>query len=279
MATTVTRHVSDRHRFELVTSDPDPRLRDHVRGYQDFRERTAAPLARRELASPDVVVIVDLDAGWHVGDGDGEHLRSFAGGAADAPTTVGHDGSARAVQVDLTPAGARALLGVPPGELGRTVVRLEDLLGPDAARLAEQLHDAPSSAARFALLDRLLLDRAASSPGLRPDVAWAWGRLVQSGGTARIDALARELGCSRRHLSAGFGDEIGLPPKAYARILRFRRAVDALLRGGETRLAEVAADCGYADQSHLNREFRALAGVTPTELLARRLPPTESLAA
>ena len=54
-----------------------------------------------------------------------------------------------------------------------------------------------------------------------------------------------------------------MPPKAYARLLRFQRATEALVAGGEPRLAEVAADCGYADQSHLNREFRALAGTTP----------------
>ena len=273
MTTAVRRHESEEHSFELVEGAPDPRLRDLVRGYQDFRERSARPLVRRELASPDAVVIVDLDAGWTVGDGDGEHHGSFAGGLYDGPITVGHDGRARAVQIDLTPLGARALLGVPLGELRRTVVALDDLLGADAGRLAEQLHEAPGSDARFALLDRLLLTRAgAVRDAARPDVAWAWRRLSETDGAVRVEALAGELGCSRRHLSGRFAEEVGLPPKTFARVLRFRRATELLLRGGERRLGELAAACGYADQAHFNRDFRAFAGSTPTELLAERLP-------
>ena len=253
--------------FELTTRAPDPRLRELVREYHDFRERTPGPLRRRELASPDVALIVDLGPGWRV---EGDRHGSFVGGLYDGPVDVEHDGEARAVQVDLTPLGARALLGVPLSELTRRVVDLGDLLGPDAERLAERLHELGDGEARFALLDRLLLERIGDAPPPRPDVAFAWRRLAQTGGRLQVSDLARELGCSRRHLSGRFAEEVGLPPKAYARVLRFRTAADTLLRGGEERLAEVAAACGYADQSHLNREFRALAGATPTELLAQR---------
>ena len=271
MASSAVRHAGTGQSFTLVTGEPCAGLREHVRRYHDFAERAVAPLARLEVASPDVVVVVDLGAGWRVGDG-GERLGSFAGGASSAPTLVGHDGSARAVQLMLTPAGARALLGVPPSELAGTVVALDDLLGADAARLAEHLHAAPSSAARFALLDRLLLGRVAGAPGPRPDVAWALRRLAETGGGARVEALARELGCSRRHLSGRFAEEVGLAPKAFARLVRFQRATDLLVApdGAPRRLADVAASCGYADQAHLNRDVRAFAGVTPTELQAQR---------
>lgn len=276
MPATVHRHDGTEHSFRLVSATPDPRLRGQVRGYHDFWERSTAPVARREVASPDAVVIVDLDAGWGVG---GERHGSFAGGLYDEPIVVEHGGTARAVQIDLTPPAARALLGVPLGELSRRVVGLEDLLGADAARLAERLHAAPTSEERFTLLDRVLLGRLAAARPVRPDVARAWRRLEETAGTLRVEALADELRCSRRHLTARFAEEIGLPPKAYARVLRFRRAADTLLAGGEQRLAEVAAACGFADQSHLNREFRALAGAAPTELLARRLPDAGGLAA
>jgi AraC-like DNA-binding protein len=82
---------------------------------------------------------------------------------------------------------------------------------------------------------------------------------------AAVGQIADELGCSRRHLSDRFGTELGLPPKALGRVLRFQRAVGLLRGGGE--LADVAYTCGYADQPHFNRDFRALAGVTPTEFL------------
>jgi AraC-like DNA-binding protein len=266
-------HVSAEHEFALVSRPADPRLRDLVRRYVDFRERTAGPLARREHASPEAVVLVDLGDGWTVGEGDGDRHGSFAGGLTGGPTTVGHGGRARAVQIDLTPLGTRALLGVPLGALAQLVVPLDALLGPDAGRLAEQLDGAPGSEARFALLDRLLLRRAAAArSAARPDVAWAWRRLVEADGALRVDALARELGCSRRHLTGRFAEEVGLPPKTFARVLRFRRATDLLLGAGERRLGEVAAACGYADQAHFNRDVRAFAGATPTELLAERRP-------
>ena len=269
MRTQVLRHDSDELSFELAVRGPAPALRGLVRDYEDFTERSAAPLRRREVAVPDPVVILDLGDGWTV---DAERHRSFAAGVGDGPSVVEHDGRARCVQVNLTPLGARRLLGVPLAELTNRVVPLEDVLGPDARVLVERLADARDREERFALLDEALSVRAAASTPVRPDVAWAWRRLVESGGLLRVDALAAELGCSRRHLTGRFGAEVGLPPKAYARLLRFRRANDALLSGGAEGLAEVAARCGYADQSHLNRDFRAFAGATPGELLASRAP-------
>jgi transcriptional regulator GlxA family with amidase domain len=106
--------------------------------------------------------------------------------------------------------------------------------------------------------------RGARAP--RPDVAYAWSRLEGTGGGVAVAELCRELRCSGRHLAARFGEEVGLPPKAFARVLRFERAT-ALLRDGHAPGA-VAAACGYYDQPHLNREFHALAGRTPASFAA-----------
>jgi len=263
----------------LVVGRPDPRLRALVRRYVDFAERAPGPRTRLEVPSGELVAIVDLGDGWTVGQGrtPPTRLRSFAGGLHDGPARTGHGGRARCVQLDLTPLGARALLGVPPGELAHRCVPLDALLGAQARRLVEALDAAGSWEARFDHLDRLLLARAADAEGwLRPDVAWAWRRLVETGGTVRVDALARELGCSRRHLAARFGEQVGLAPKAFARVLRFRRAAELLDRGA--RPAEAAALAGYADQPHLTREFRALSGRTPAAHAAAALE-TAGLAA
>jgi transcriptional regulator GlxA family with amidase domain len=79
----------------------------------------------------------------------------------------------------------------------------------------------------------------------------------------RIDALADEVGWTRRHLNARFREQIGLSPKEVARLARLHRA--ASLLPGASDWAEVAHRCGYADQSHLNRDLRALTGCAPTE--------------
>ena len=80
------------------------------------------------------------------------------------------------------------------------------------------------------------------------------------------------MGCSRKHLIAQFRDRIGLPPKRVARLIRFGRAVDRLTRQPHRGLAEIALDCGYADQAHLNRDFRQFTGGPPTEMMRRQLP-------
>ena len=81
-----------------------------------------------------------------------------------------------------------------------------------------------------------------------------------------------QTGWSHRRLIGAFRDQVGLAPKALARVLRFQRAASSLREGGRDRLADVAYDCGYYDQAHLNRDFRQFAATTPSEYAARVLP-------
>jgi transcriptional regulator GlxA family with amidase domain len=92
-----------------------------------------------------------------------------------------------------------------------------------------------------------------------------------SHGRAPIGELADELGWSHRRLIARFRDQVGLAPKTFARVIRFDRAVRQLRAATTRSLAEIALDCGYFDQAHLNREFREFAGTTPGALVAARL--------
>jgi AraC-like DNA-binding protein len=120
---------------------------------------------------------------------------------------------------------------------------------------------------RFALLDALLGRTMLVAAPPPPDVAYAWERLTRSGGRLAVESLAAELGCSRRHLAARFRDHVGVSPKAAARVIRFHTAVRRLSAGGAA-WADIALDCGYYDQPHLNRDFREFAGITPAQLQA-----------
>ena len=110
-----------------------------------------------------------------------------------------------------------------------------------------------------ALLSRRLLE---TRPPAR-DVAYALRRLRASRGAVRIQTLAAEVGWSRRHLASRFHADVGLAPKAVARLARVEHAA-TLVRAGRP-LADVAYPAGYADQPHFNREFRALVGCAPGE--------------
>lgn len=239
--------------------DPDPALRGVIIRAADFHERSA-PLRRSEGPLLGVVLLVSLGPDIEVA---GERIGSFAAGLWDRPVTTGHFGEQAGYELYLDLLGARRLLGVPMAELANRVVRLDDLLGPFAGELAEQLAAAPDAAVRHALAQRLLARRLDEGSSGSPEVHRVLGRLRSSHGAVRIEALAAEVGWSSRHLSARFRDETGLAPKAVARLARAEHAV-TLLREGRP-LADVAYAAGYADQPHFNRDFRELVGCPPGE--------------
>lgn len=168
------------------------------------------------------------------------------------------------LQVRLSPAIARAVLGVSPADLDGAVVALDALWGREASRIADQLDAASSWADRFALADAVIARRSETGPPVDPEVAWARNRIVVSRGRVRVDRLAAELGWSRKRLWSRFGAQIGLPPKPAARLVRFDHAAHRLAAGLDA--ARVAADSGYVDQSHLHRDVVAFTNATPATL-------------
>jgi AraC-like DNA-binding protein len=250
----------------MATRPPHPALEGAVHRYVGYVERSCTPVSRREVPQDQVTVILGFGAPLTIGAADrpAQGRGSFVAPLNDAYAITEFTGVSHGIQIDLSPLAARALFGVPMRELDALVVDLEDLLGASSRRLVEQLYEAPSWDSRFDLLDRTIWRRLEQTPRASPDVTWAWRRLRETSGRLAIGGLATELGCSRRHLISRFRDQVGPPPKTVARIMRFRRVVRLLERDDGTRLAEVAQDCGYYDQAHLNRDFRELAGTTPS---------------
>jgi AraC-like DNA-binding protein len=251
----------------FAAGTPHPSLRDVVLRYAGYEERTTLPVIFRELPCTFVPIIIDLDVGWTVTYGQRPlRLGSFIAGITDGPVLVGHDGSARCLQVDLTPLGARRLVGVPMSELANRTVPIDDVLGRFGRDLVQRVGEAPDWPTRFALLDDALLARLAEAPPVDPGVAWSFVRIRESGGAATIGDLADELGWSHRRLIARYRDTLGLPPKLIARIVRFERLTGQLTVNPAIDWASAATACGYFDQAHLAREVRELAGITPTDL-------------
>lgn len=247
--------------MHLDVAAPDRRLAGVVSRYVDFSGRSTGPEEMLEGPGHSVTVLIDLDRGWTV---EGDRHRSFVGGLYARPVRVRHEGSFRGVQFDVEPPAVRAIFGVPARELLQTTVGLDQLLGSDAERWVQRLHDAPDAAARFGLLDTLLLRRMADAPPSRhPDLDRAWGLLRASGGALRIEALADALGASRRTVTTRFAEHLGIAPKLAARLIRVESARRRL---GTVPLVRLAAEHGFADQAHMTREFRALTGRAPTDL-------------
>jgi AraC-like DNA-binding protein len=251
----------------MVVGTPTACLHDLVARYCGFREQTGRTTRRREGPGAGVVVILSFGNEWRIGGAlDAtprlEPLTSFVGGPRDTSVLTEHDGEAAGLQIDLSPLAAHMLFGLPMHALAERNLPLDALLD-GSELLVEQLYEAGSWEERFDLLDLELSRRFDSARPPTPGVVWAWRRLSDSGGRAAVGALAEELGWSRRRLVARFREEIGLPPKAVARLLRFEHALELVDRGAPW--AEVAVVAGYYDQSHLINEFRSITGITPRQ--------------
>lgn len=263
---------------EYVRWRPAEPVRRFAGWYSGYRESGGAPGTHRGLPSPHLTLIITLDDPLTVACHPDPatppgRYDALVGGLHTVPALITHPGRQSGIQVGLSPLGARALLGLPAGELAGLDVHAVDLLGPFAEELRERVLAAPTWAARFAVVDRELARRAADVAGPPPEVVRAWQLVRGTAGAVSVEDLADEVGWSSRHLRERFVTEIGLTPKAAGRVARFDRARRVLQRRGAGDLARLAVDCGYYDQAHLTRDFTAFAGCSPLRWLATDSPP------
>lgn len=243
-----------------------------------FRDRGRTPSGLRLIPHPGVTLAVMFGPGSiAIRDATGRQQRgSLVAGLGFEPMHVQRADGFACLQVRLSPVIAGAVLGTSPAGLGGAVVALDDLWGREASLLAEQLADAHSWEDRFALMEGTLARRLAMKAPVDADIAHAWGRIVDSRGTARVADLAAELEWSRARLWSRFRSQIGLPPKRAAQLVRFDYAAHRLVAGQDA--AGVAADCGFADQSHLHRDVQAFTGTTPATVADEPFLTVDSVA-
>lgn len=171
------------------------------------------------------------------------------------------------VRVRIRPGRVMPLLGTAADELVDRIVPLEDLTGPSARQLAERLtvyRDQPARAVNA--LGLYLLDQM---PQRLPDRFELVGEAVAELTSARrVDETAARLGVSERYLRRVFRQAVGVSPKHYTRITRVRGVIEQARKSW----SDAAAYAGYADQSHLIADFRALMRVTPKAFAAGQVP-------
>lgn len=195
-----------------------------------------------------------------------DELRSWTRGIVHGPQSTyyvtGSKPKGRVIGVSFQAGMAGAILGVPLDELQDQHVCIEDLWGSRARGLRERLAMAPTPKAAIDILERDLIARMQRPLLLHPAVAQAL-RPGLLGAVVRVGEIQKQSGYSPRHFIELFRSNVGLAPKQFYRIRRFSTALASIARG-KMPLAQVAISSGYADQAHLSREFRELAGVSPS---------------
>ena len=243
-------------------------LRAVVAEHHGYRQRDVPPARHIGLPSPWLTLIFTLDEPLHVTQHPDPrqapgHYGALLGGLHTTPAVIEHGGAQSGIQLQVSPLGARALLGLPAGELaGLDCLPRTCSAGSAPTWRSSCRPPAPgtpgsgcSTSGWAGLLDP---DRAEPPPEVRR----AWHVLRASGGTARIADVARAVGWSERHLAARFRTEIGLTPKAAARRGPLRpgapdAAADALGdRGRDLRLRRPGAPGPGVRRVHRPRAAR-----------------------
>ena len=249
---------------------PHPELALHIRRYNGYFESSSQRVRRRELPSGEVALIISLGPQWSsidpVTGAPTGTLRTFIAGLDDTYSLVDSETAGAAIQVDFTPIGARQLLQLPMHLVSKRTTELSDLLGSEADRLVQQLVEAQDWHCRFLTLDNFLLSRIRRYKRSTGEIDWAWRQLDLSRGSIRVQKISEQLGWTRKRLVKAFRDEIGIPPKLLARVLRFQRALTECNSQTIADSSQLAAECGYSDQAHMIRDFKDFSGLTPAEL-------------
>jgi len=170
--------------------------------------------------------------------------------------------------VHFKPAGSFPFLGALASELTDAHADLADLWGSSALELRERLCIASTHEEQFRIMEEVLTDRLRRrSPKGHLAVAIALKRFGANGTDASVRDVAREIGLCQRWFRKVFAAEVGLTPKVFCRILRFQRVRTLADRIEKPNWAQIAATCGYFDQSHLINDFQEFSGFSPTEYL------------
>lgn len=273
-------HDSPLGRWRVARWTPAPPLAGTVAEMWDL-ESHGAYTRERMAPRPNFVLLINLGEAphrrWQAEGGATIYRRSWVAGLQDRFLDVESPPDTRMMGVMLTPTGARRIIGLPAAEFTNRVVDFPDVVGPAFDRLRERLHDTPSVDARFQLLEHWLVGRLAAARGARPAVDAALSRLFSSHGGCRVRGLARDLGMSQKHLIHLFHDDVGLPPKTLARVIRFNALVRYLHARADADLTDTAHRFHYFDYSHFARECREFTGSSPTAFLRARGPDGDTV--
>ncbi len=185
------------------------------------------------------------------------YRRSWLSGPHSEFIVIDTAPNASMIGVHLRPGGASAFFGLPLSELRNSVVELDTLWNCEAQNLRDQLLEAPSSAAKFRILEDALLARWRGFAPRHRAVLHALECFTRQPDDITVGKVTAEVGLSRRRLIEVFTEQIGMTPKIFCRVRRFQRAINEIQRRRALPWTEIATGCGYYDQAHFINERRS----------------------
>ena len=180
--------------------------------------------------------------------------------------------------IQFKPNGFYKIFGVPMVFFTDQIHISEDVFGKDIHLLHEQLHGSESimRMAYYAenFLITFLLKSKVSDPYNR--INSASGLILQHAGNINIEQLACHTNMSLRRFEINFNEQVGVPPKLFARMTRFNHAIKLKQMQPEKHWISIAYECNYHDQMHLIKDFKEFGGEAPLTFFKHTPPPEEN---
>lgn len=234
---------------------PAPPLSEHIALLWLYETPAPEHAQERLLPTGSMELVIDL-----------RHPATHVVGPHSQPSFLDTTSAVSVIGAHFRPGGAYAFLSMPADELHNTATTLEDVwTAAEAAELRERLLAAADAQARMTVFERALLGRLRRPRN--PMVAFAIEEFRRAKPVGEVGA---QLGVSQRTFINTFAREVGLTPKLYCRVRRFQRVLRMVHGKDDVDWSEVAAACGYFDQPHLIRDFRAFSGLSPSAYLEAR---------
>lgn len=255
---------------------PDPSLAHVVKcvfayhvdaGEKDGRPECIVPDGHPELVIHFGYPFSEID----VAAGKKRQARAFIMGQMSRPLALDpSQGIPALIGVRFRPWGLRAFLGAPVNEIADCRLNVADIAPARAEHLVDEIASAATLQQRAAILQRFVKSRVDANDRFHDTLPSAWTRkLMMVRGDVRLTNLARECDLSLRQLERRFHAQVGITPRLFANVVRFRSVFDRLSGHDRPNWTALANDAGYFDQSHMNRDFRRFLGLSPSAYLTQ----------
>ncbi|HEY1899492.1 MAG TPA: helix-turn-helix domain-containing protein [Steroidobacteraceae bacterium] len=218
--------------------------------------------AERVLPTGSMSLVLSLDDQGQIGD--------VVSGARTVSFVLDTSRPLNLLGVHFKPGCGFAFFALPAGELQDLAVSLEAVWGRRAQILREQLLEAASPETQFHIVERALGECLRRGPVRHPAVRYAIKALQNPNQVTSVASLVEQSGLTARRFIAAFRDEVGLAPKTFSRLARFRRVIRTLPSGSNIDWPAIAMACDYFDQAHFIHDFRAFSGIRPSDYVRYR---------
>jgi AraC-like DNA-binding protein len=255
----------------MLCSSPAPALRHLIRYYYQVETQLAGRTALQPVParSPQAIEFT-FGMPYEVRRLDRDSVKNahpiaLIGAQTFRRVNLIMHGRVDAFTIVFQPGGMLVLFSVPAEEVTNDDFDGEAALGRGLGELERQLGDAVSFIDRVRVADAYLCAKRPAFDSVS-GIANAAMEVLLTSGCVRVSDLAHNAGFGIRQFERRFRYEIGIPPKLYARIVRFEAALRRKVAAPETRWTDIAHALGYHDQMHMVHDFNRLSGDSPTAI-------------